>query len=646
MADKFVDVYDQGDPEKDEVVQDTSTGFVDVYDKGNPEPAASAPPIEDTMSAANVARQTLGQGTAMGFGDEIEGLVRGVYDAAVNGANLGDAINNGIDYARKQNKDFETQNPKSALAMQVGGGVATGALGAGRALAAKGLSLGAKMARGSGAGGAIGGITGAGMAEGGVGDRAIGAGMGAVLGATGGAVLPVAGAGLKKVGSAINRFIPGGSTRQTEGLLRNTASEANVTPNSMINDLRTIGPQSVVADVGDKNFRDLARYSANKMGGKSAQDMLRKRHIDQGPRIERAIDKNIKDQPLDEYLKETAKVRSKQANKDYGKLRESKVELTPQLKSFFENKEIIKAYKKATSIADARQEIIVPLSRKTDEGTAYIKPNMKTLDYIKQALDDKVTKAYKRGDNEYANAMRELRDKFRGHIDEIVPEYKQVRSVYAGHSAALDAADAGSDFIMSNKMVNVNILKEMGEHEKEAFLVGVSDALKFKVLSPQDAADVTKKIFGSHLDRRRLKAAFGGDDVAYKKFEQVIKNEIKMAETYSVVNEGSRTAPMLMDERTFGRLSTLVGDGLGASAGSPNAIGALATRLADKLQSPPEVVAKKLSSLLLSQKPEDKIRAARILAKGGETNTNKLSRLLRAPTAATAGYSGGRMQRN
>jgi len=646
MADKFIDVYDRGNPDKEKVEQGNSTGFVDVYDQGNPDPVVIAPPIEDTMTLANIARQTLGQGTAMGFGDEIEGLIRGVYEAAVNGADLEEAINTGIDYARKQNKDFEAQHGGKALAMQMGGGLLTGLAGSGRALAARGLTMGQKALLGTKTGAALGGATGAGMSEGGVADRAMGAGIGATLGATGGALLPVAGAGIKKVSSAIGRHLPGGSTRQAEGLLRNTMNEAGVTPQSMIRGLNTLGPQGVVADVGDRNVRDLARYTANKMGGKSAQDMLRKRHIGQGPRIEQAINKNIKDQPLDDYLLQTAKTRSAQANKNYSKLRESKVELTPQLKTFYKNKEIIKAYKKAGKIADANGEILVPLSRETAEGVViYAKPNMKTLDYIKQSLDDQVSKAYKSGNNSYGNALKGLRDDFRDHIDDIVPEYASVRSAYAGYSAAMEAAEQGSKFIMSKKMVDPNVLKKMGEHEKEAFLVGVSDALKFKVLSPQDAADVTKKIFGSHLDRRRLQAAFGGDNAAYKKFEQVIKNEIRMAETHSAVGEGSRTAPMLMDEKTFSRAAGAVGDALGAGAGSPSSMGAVVTRLADKLQTPPEAVAKKLSSLLLSQRPEDKIRAAKIISQG-ETKGNKLSRLLRAPAASTVGLVSGRTQRN
>lgn len=644
MAGKFVDVYDQGNLVETPSGRESS-GFVDVYDQGNPEPPVQAPPIEDTMSVANVARQIVGQGTALGYGDEIEGLVRGVYEAAVNGANLSDAINTGIDYARKQNKDFEAQHGGKALAMQMGGGLLTGVAGAGRALAAKGLTMGANMAQGAKTGAVLGGVTGSGMAEGGVGDRALGAATGAVLGGVGGVVLPVAGAGVKKIGSAIGRHLPGGSSRQSEGLLRNTMSEAGVTPQTLAKDLDTLGPQSVVADVGDRNVRDLARYTANKMGGKSKQDMLRERHIDQGPRIEQAINKNIKDQPLDDYLLQTAKARSVQANKNYGELRETAVELTPQLKGFYKNKEVIKAYRQAGKIADANGEVLVPLSNKTVDGVVYAKPNMKTLDYIKQSLDDQVSKAYKAGNNSYGNALKTLRDDFRDHIDEVVPEYKSVRSAYAGHSAAMDAAEAGSKFIMSNKMVNTNVLKNMGEHEKESFLVGVSDALKFKVLSPQDAADVTKKIFGSHLDRRRLQAAFGGDNAAYKKFEQVIKNEIRMAETHSAVGEGSRTAPMLMDEKTFGKAAGVVGDTLGAGAGNPNSMGALATRLADKLQTPPEAVAKKLSSLLLSQDPKDKLRAAEIIAQG-ETKGNKFSRLLRAPATAAVGYGAGRMQGN
>mgnify|MGYP003647252544 FL=1 len=618
----------------------------------------------DSVSIADYLRQSLGQGTALGFGDEIEGFVRGLYSAATEGRDISQAINAGIDEVRAKNKKFEDENFKTAMALQVGGGLLTGGMGAGRALAAKGLSLGQKMYRGAKVGGGIGAVTGAGMSEGGLTsdgmyNRAIGAGLGATLGATGGVVLPGAGALIKKGSTAVSRVLPdiprmgfsGGSTRQAEGLFRNQAAGSGLNAQSLKQGLDELGPQGVVADLGNRNVRDLARFAGNKDINKTAQDMLQKRNVEQGLRIEAQIDKQIADKSLGRYLLETNELRRLDANKNYGKLRETPVELSSNLKGFFQNVEIQDAYKGAKKIAGVKGEKLTPLftkDKKTGVKT-YLKPDMKTLDYIKQAMDDKVDAAF-RGSNpapRLGDALKTLRNNFRNHVDELVPEYKQVRSNYAGHSAAMESAEEGAKFINSKTYYMPNI-KEMGAHELEAFKVGVADALRYKVLSPQDGADVTKKIFGSELNRRRLKLAFGSDakgKADYKEFEKVIKNEIKMGETNAAVSSGSRTHPMAMDEANYAKPFNLISDSTGAIMGNPMAQGRLSSKIADMLQTPPEAVARKLSKLLLSQNPEDKAEAIRILGKG-QTKGNKLSNFLTRPAAISSGYVGGMTQGN
>jgi hypothetical protein len=599
---------------------------------------------DSNWSAANVARQTLGQGLALGFGDEIEGAFRGIYEAATSGKSYKDAVNEGIEYARAQNKAFETQNPKSALAMQVGGGLLTGLAGGGRALAAKGLRMGAKAARGAGVGAVVGSATGAGMAEGGVTDRILPAATGAALGAVTGGVLPVAMAGAGKLISPIRGMIPGGSRRQAEGLFRNTAAEDAMTSGTLRRGLDDIGPLSVVADVGEQSTKDLARFTGTKFGGKSTQKMLETRHLDQGPRVAASIDKNVANIPLDDYLVNTTKLRQTSANKNYGELYEAEVPLTDKLKGFFQNDAIKEAYESAKDIAKVNNHILTPLSQKLDEGVAFLKPNMRTLDYIKQSLDDKVSEAFRAGKNKLGAALQAKRDEFRQHIDEISPKneqgislYKNARSEYAGHSAALESAELGAKFISSPKSVSIRTIKEMGDHEHEAFLVGVAEELRYKVLSAPDAADVTKRIFGNHLIRQRLKAAFRGNEEAYSAFEKTIRNEAAMAETNAAVRFGSRTAPMLSDESTFSKAAGAVGDAVGMAAGSPGSAARLSGKMVDALSTPPEAVAKHLSGMLLSQDPAKKAMAIELL-KRGPTATSRAGGMTRALITPAAAY--------
>lgn len=596
---------------------------------------------ESTWSAANVARQAIGQGLGLGFGDEAEGFLRGVYESATSGKTFEDAVSDGIDYARRKNTEFETQNPKSSLALQIGGGMLTGLAGGGRALAAKGLTMGQKVGKGMLTGTGVGGVTGAGMAEGDLQDRAIPAVIGAGLGAVTGGALPVAMSGASKVLSPIGRMVPGGAKRQAEGVFRNTAEEDGLTSASLSKGLDDIGPQGVPADAGGQSMKDLARYSGNKFGGKSAQEMLDTRHVDQGVRIAASINKNISDVPLDDYIEGVGKLRRASANKNYGELYESEIPLTNSLKGYFKNKVVQKAYEEAGDIAEAHGDVLTPLFREVDGATFYLKPNMKTLDYIKQSLDDKVEEAFRAGKNKLGGALKTLRDDFRDDLDKLAPDYKKARSEYAGHSAALESSELGAKFISSPKSVSVKKIAAMGDHEHEAFLVGVADELRYKVLSAPDAADVTKRIFGNHNVRARLKAAFRGDDEAYNAFEKTIKNEAKMADTNANVRFGSRTAPMMGDDKSFGKAAGFVGDSLGAASGNPVAGIGMAGRMVDALSAPPEAVAKHLTGLVLSQDPVKKKMAIELL-KRGPTAGSRIGGMTRALATPAAAFEGAK----
>tara|TARA_R110000751_G_scaffold281580_2_gene384182 strand:+ start:617 stop:1096 length:480 start_codon:yes stop_codon:yes gene_type:complete len=89
----------------------------------------------------DTARQAIGQGTLLGFGDEALGTLRGVfkpgYDELGRPLATRDAINAAIDDERRINREYEERNPYKSLALQMGGGLLTGGVGAGRAGAFK-----------------------------------------------------------------------------------------------------------------------------------------------------------------------------------------------------------------------------------------------------------------------------------------------------------------------------------------------------------------------------------------------------------------------------------------------------------------------------------------------------------------------------
>lgn len=121
------------------------------------------------------------QGFAFGFSDEIEGAIGGV-GRTFQGGEFGEGYSEARDSARENLEGYRDDHPIASTALEIAGAIPTALIGGGFGLAGKGLAAALK-------GGAIAGTAyGAGTAEGGLPERALGAGIGAAIGTAGGAV--------------------------------------------------------------------------------------------------------------------------------------------------------------------------------------------------------------------------------------------------------------------------------------------------------------------------------------------------------------------------------------------------------------------------------------------------------------------------
>ena len=127
----------------------------------------------DYSKGAERTRQALGQGLALGFGDEIE--------AGVRSLGSDDSYEEIRDRLRAKNKAYRTENPKEALGLELGGSLLTGVGGLTRFGLARGAKtgLGKVMATNAGMGGAYGAGTSEGNNYASIGaDTLVGAGIG------------------------------------------------------------------------------------------------------------------------------------------------------------------------------------------------------------------------------------------------------------------------------------------------------------------------------------------------------------------------------------------------------------------------------------------------------------------------------------
>ena len=285
----------------------------------------------------DTARQAIGQGTLLGFGDEALGTLRGVFSPSTNQygrpLSVSDSISAGIDAERARNKAYEEKNPYKSLALQMAGGLLTGGVGAGRAGAFKaGEKLKTRMLRGTKAGAGVGTIAGIGMGEGNVltGEGAMARALSGAKGAAGGAVigglLPGAVAGATRIpvistavkaralpftdkyGAYKKSLYDDDAVQEADELIARTLEAENVAAQTLENQAARrsadVGEDiATPVDAGVGNFavpsQPISRVqnTANEaLGGQSdpaISGRLAERTADQGNRVTRHIETNV-----------------------------------------------------------------------------------------------------------------------------------------------------------------------------------------------------------------------------------------------------------------------------------------------------------------------------------------------------------------
>jgi hypothetical protein len=172
---KAADAAEAGDPMAQQMASSIKRDIISRQDQLKVEQAKAAP--KPKIGRGEAFLRSAAQGATLGFSDELRG---------VGSALTGGSYDEGVKAERERLKEGETAYPYQSFAAEMVGGLPTGAVGAGRALALGGLRRLGAMA---GLGAAQGGVGGLGQAEGSITERApqaaIGAGLGGALGAGG-----------------------------------------------------------------------------------------------------------------------------------------------------------------------------------------------------------------------------------------------------------------------------------------------------------------------------------------------------------------------------------------------------------------------------------------------------------------------------
>lgn len=663
--------------------------------------------IEETAEDLSLLEKLQGgarafaQGLTFGFADEIEAGLRtgggifGDYNKTVQN------IRDDIDELRKQSAGLAygaeiggALLPSLAAGLFSGGTGTVAGLGAtgariastaDKAAKAAKAAVGAKKAqqaeqvvktvsdpsllrsigKAAGVSAGYGGLYGAGTAEGGLGERAIGAGTGAAIGGAFGAAIPVVGqVGLKGLKNISQSFGLGGTKAAdqfSDVKILQALERDGLSPQAAIEKLRAaekLGQKDLlIADLGEE-VAQLGYASQAVSGGerRAVSELLEGRSVSQAERItDSLIDQSKLKGPFSpQYVDDLAAVQEAQAAPAYRKAYSVKVpsnvsvkhkdiagnEVTVKLSDFFTGprKElIVQAAKEGRKILKARGEDVPDLAKiLKDEKTLneFLKTPIPTqhLHSIKKGLDkiiEKGTDSFGKV-NSYGAAVTDAKVILNKLIEKKNPYYAKANKQFSDTARLKDAFNLG----IGQKRMSTNqygkIIKSFNEAEQEAFRVGLVARLKDQSMKANDSADFTKRIFGSREKESLVRMVFPKNEAgkkAYKNFEEIIKLEKSKVQTRNKVLGGSPTATRQESIKEAGIDPTLgvigralAGDVPGAARQTLAAVGARAGGLS------PEG-ANQIARKLFLMSPKDQIRYLESL---GGTERQLIEKSLRA----------------
>ena len=588
--------------------------------------------------------RSLTTGATMNWSDEAEALAR---SRMAGGRSYEEELRD----IRNQYAAFAERNPFTSAAGEFAGGVlplaatymltpATGGAALPAAAAATARSAGA-LARlkdvgaaalksaGIGAGqGAVSFAGGAGPEE----DRLTAAETGALVGGGLGAAIPIAfpaaTAGYRWLRSKL------GSGQSAEDIaaerLTRAAADARMSP-AQIGQEVAEGRAASIANV-DPRFGALAEEvaGASSAAQREAEGLLAPRLATSLERTRAQVGQDLR---AGDYAPEMAALkesRAAAANLSYRRAYDAGDVVDDKIQEQLRNPTIIEAWKDAAEIArsnaNAARSNAVDAGEKFDPTQFLLRapgdvPDVRTIDYLKRALDANITAILKKAEptaleSTRLNDLITVRNNLRDRAKDIMPDYRNALDRF---STSRDIEEA---FLLGRKRFNTMDPEEirkmfragggLSEPERYAFRTGVARDIYDSMLNAPAGGNVAERIIRSVGDEVRLRPLFESD-AKFDLFKAAINRESQMVnQAKSILAAGEAggrgrvtSQPELQQQ--------LVQAGAQAVTGSPQtSLISLAARVA---QSPgmTDDTAVKMTRMLLSNKPEEVAAAVRLI---------------------------------
>jgi tetratricopeptide (TPR) repeat protein len=183
------------------------------------------------------------------------------------------------------------------------------------------------------------------------------------------------------------------------------------------------------------------------------------------------------------------------------------------------------------------------------------KLNVEKADIIKKGLDSilekfrsKATGRLELKSMEAQNILK-LQRRFLKLIDDQIPEYKAARAAWAGKAKQLEALELGKKFMLGGPRNDPDFFADrvgkFSADEQTAFVMGAAKQIELMVVNGINTTSVINKLLKTPQYKESLKLVFGNTPKGKKQlnaFMNFLKVEAKMAQTSSKVLGGSPTA--------------------------------------------------------------------------------------------------------
>lgn len=628
---------------------------------------------------ANFTRALLGQGLALGWGDEAEAWLRSKASGTPYEEELA-KINQ--DYAQ-----FAAQHPIVAPATEFAGGMIPAALsyaataGSGgaaapaaaattaRSLGALGRLAANPVLRGMVLGGTTGAVAGAGAAN--PESRGAGALTGAAAGTALGGAIPLALHG----GSAASRWLAERLFPTEELVASRAAGKINraleearggkgMTPEDLqraVEADRVRGIPSTVANA-DPALVDVAETVAQRSGASARRVEERLGEQARGSR-QRVYERARKSLGGRDYFEDELRLVNELRNKAKDVYSEAYAlgDITdPRILEVLKSPKFKGFYDEARKIADA--EALAAKLRGEDpskfrlneiysvdpSGNVVVQkaPDVRTLDYIKRGIDATIDRGFK-GEGlskAEASALRDIRREFVNAIDEATVDpstglspYKAARQVYAGDMEVIDALRAGrNEFKKLSHQEIERLMKEMGTAEKEAFRTGVLQHVYDQVMNSAQNINAARRLVGSPETSAKLAPLFDSPQ-KFRLFKSALEREAQLVQQTQRVLGGAATGRRVQARERFEEgekagevMAEVINRGFGGSLVGWAERALRSARMTDEM-------ADEVSKLLMSSSPEEVAMAVSVLEKYGA----KAARAAKSASSVEAQLVGG-----